>query len=74
VDVSRDGLTWERKYRFESPNSFQYPSFHEHQGSIWFTVTQSDHKGTSDRIMFGKLEEVGAPAAQTGKATAPEKK
>ncbi len=74
VDVSRDGLTWERKYRFESPNSFQYPSFHEHQGSIWFTVTQSDHKGTSDRIMFGKLEEVGAPAARTGKATAPEKK
>jgi predicted neuraminidase len=74
VDVSRDGLTWERKYRFESSNSFQYPSFHEHQGSIWFTVTQSDHKGTSDRIMFGKLEEVGAPAAQTGKTPGPEKK
>ncbi len=74
VDVSRDGLTWERKYRFESPHSFQYPSFHEHQGSIWLTVTQSDHKGSTDRIMFGKLEDVSALAAQAGKAPRPEKK
>jgi len=56
VDVSRDGRTWERKYRFESPQSFQYPTFHEHEGTIWLSVTQSDHKGSSDRIMFGKLE------------------
>jgi hypothetical protein len=56
VDISRDGRVWERKYRFESPHSFQYPTFHEHEGAVWLTVTQSDHKGSSDRIMFGKLE------------------
>ena len=60
VDISRDGRIWERKYRFESPHSFQYPTFHEHEGTIWLTVTQSDHKGSSDRIMFGKLEYVPA--------------
>ena len=32
------------------------PTFHEHEGTIWLTVTQSDHDGTTDRIMFGKLE------------------
>lgn len=56
IDISRDGITWVRKYRFESPHSFQYPTFHEHAGVIWLTVTQSDHMGSSDRIMFGKLE------------------
>jgi putative CocE/NonD family hydrolase len=61
VDVSNDGQTWERKYRFETPHSFQYPTFHEHGGVIWLTVTQSDHKGTSDRIMFGKLEDLKQP-------------
>ncbi|MCX7399730.1 MAG: sialidase family protein [Planctomycetales bacterium] len=66
VDISRDGRTWERKYRFESPHSFQYPTFHEHDGTIWLTVTQSDHKGSSDRIMFGKLEDVGRFEPQTG--------
>jgi predicted neuraminidase len=59
VDISRDGKTWEHKYRFESPNSFQYPTFHEHEGTIWLTVTQSDNLGSTDRIMFGKLETVG---------------
>ena len=68
VDVSRDGKTWERKYRFESPHSFQYPTFHEHEGTIWLAVTQSDHKGSSDRIMFGRLEDLAPPA---GKATPP---
>jgi hypothetical protein len=62
VDVSRDGKAWERKYRFESPHSFQYPTFHEHQGTIWLAVTQSDHKGSSDRIMFGRLEDFATPA------------
>jgi hypothetical protein len=53
VDVSRDGKTWERKYRFETPgSSFQYPTFHEHEGAIWLCVTQ----GRKERIMFGKLE------------------
>jgi hypothetical protein len=66
VDISRDGKTWERKYRFESPHSFQYPTFHEHDGKIWLTVTQSDHGGSSDRIMFGKLEHTGQFEPQTG--------
>ena len=57
VDVSRDGFSWERKYRFESPHSFQYPTFHEHGGAIWLAVTQSNHKGSTDRIMFGRLED-----------------
>jgi hypothetical protein len=58
IDVSRDGKTWERKYRFESEKSFQYPSLHEHKGSIWMTVTQgvSDPSG-KEMIMFGKLED-----------------
>ena len=67
VDISRDGRTWERKYRFESPHSFQYPTFHEHDGKIWLSVTQSDHGGSSDRIMFGKLEEVGRFESHSGK-------
>ncbi len=56
IDISTDGVHWQRKYRFESSHSFQYPTFHAHNGAIWFTVTQSDHGGSSDRIMFGKLE------------------
>ncbi|OYW76007.1 MAG: hypothetical protein B7Z37_10715 [Verrucomicrobia bacterium 12-59-8] len=60
VDVSRDGKTWERKYRFESPKSFQYPTFHEHDGVIWLVVTQGDKDASrKERIMFGKLEDVG---------------
>lgn len=62
IDVSKDGNVWERKYRFETPNSFQYPTFHEHDGVIWLSVTQSDHKGSTDRIMFGKLEKAEAIA------------
>ncbi len=67
VDISRDGKTWERKYRFESPHSFQYPTFHEHEGNLWLAVSQSDHKGTTDRIMFGKLETTGKFESQSGK-------
>jgi hypothetical protein len=59
VEISRDGKIWQRKYRFESPHSFQYPTFHEHEGTLWLTVSQSDHGGSTDRIMFGKLEAVG---------------
>ena len=57
IDVSKDGKTWERKYRFETPHSFQYPTFHKYDGVIWLSVTQSDHKGSTDRIMFGRLED-----------------
>lgn len=60
VDISRDGEKWERKYRFETPHSFQYPTFHEHDGMLWLSVTQSDHLGSTDRIMFGKLEDIQA--------------
>jgi len=57
VDISRDGKTWERKYRFETPQSFQYPAFHEHEGSIWLCVTQGDaDPSRKERIMFGRLE------------------
>jgi hypothetical protein len=57
VDVSRDGRHWERKFRFETTNSFQYPTFQEHEGDIWLCVTQGDSSGSrKERIMFGKLE------------------
>ena len=68
VDVSRDGKTWERKYRFETPQSFQYPTFHEHEGSIWLCVTQGDKDASrKERIMLGKLEDVGQFESQEGK-------
>jgi hypothetical protein len=74
IDVSHDGKTWTRKYRFETPQSFQYPTFHEHEGAIWLTVTQGDtDPSRKERIMFGKLEETGAfegPAAKDGPASA----
>ncbi len=58
LDISCDGENWQRKYRFETPESFQYPTFHEHDGAIWLSVSQSDHRGSTDRIMFGKLEDL----------------
>jgi predicted neuraminidase len=70
MDVSMDGKHWERKYRFETPESFQYPSLHEHEGVVWIAVTQSDHGGTTDRIMFGKLEDSGKFETQSGKKRA----
>ncbi len=63
LDISRDGKTWERKYRFETPLSFQYPTLHEHEGVIWLAVTQG---ATKERIVFGKLEEVGQFEPQAG--------
>jgi predicted neuraminidase len=67
VDVSRDGKTWERKYRFESPKSFQYPTFHEYDGVIWLVVTQGDKDASrKERIMFGKLEDLGQFEPQAG--------
>ena len=56
IDVSRDGKSWERKYRFETEKSFQYPTFFEYQGTVYLVVTQGDHsKSRKERIMFGKL-------------------
>lgn len=67
VDISRDGKRWQRKYRFETPKSFQYPTFHEHEGTIWLCVTQGDTSDSrKERIMFGKLETVGEFELQRG--------
>ncbi len=62
IDVSRDGKNWERKYRFETIKSFQYPALREHQGAIYLTVTQGDSAADrKERIMFGVLEGRTAP-------------
>jgi hypothetical protein len=62
LDVSADGKTWERKYRFETEKSFQYPTFREHAGVIYLTVTQGDTDSSrKERIMFGRLEPLAAP-------------
>ncbi len=67
IDISTDGKTWERKYRFETPQSFQYPTFHEHRGVIWLTATQGDHDASrKERIVFGPLEKVGQFEPQAG--------
>ena len=72
IDISRDGRTWERKYRFESPKSFQYPTFHEHAGEVWLAVTQGDKDASrKERIMFGRLETVGQFPSQAGKKRQP---
>ncbi len=57
IDVSHDGKQWERKYRFETEKSFQYPAFHDYEGAIYLTVTQGDVDASrKERITFGKLE------------------
>lgn len=61
LDVSRDGTTWTRRFRFATPKSFQYPTFRERDGEIYVAVTQGDHSPSrKERIMFGRLEHVGA--------------
>ncbi len=72
VDVSRDGRKWERKYRFETTKSFQYPTFHEHEGVVWLSVTQGDHSiSRKERIMFGRLETLGHLEPLEGKLRSP---
>jgi len=57
VDVSNDGTHWERKYRFETAKSFQYPTFVADKGTVWLCVTQGDaDRSRKERIMFGRLE------------------
>ncbi len=57
IDVSTDGKHWERKYRFETTKSFQYPTFIEANGQVWLCATQGDtDPSRKERIMFGKLE------------------
>lgn len=56
-DVSRDCKHWERKYRFETENSFQYPALYEYKGSLYFVIAQGDEDpGRKERIMFGMPE------------------
>lgn len=52
IDVSVDGVNWERKYRFATDKTFQYPGLRLHRGGIYVYATQ----GQKERIMFGKLE------------------
>lgn len=67
VDISRDGKSWERKYRFETTKSFQYPVFREYDGAVWLAVTHGDNPGShKERIVFGKLEDVGDFPSQEG--------
>jgi hypothetical protein len=62
LDISADGKNWERKYRFETEKSFQYPTFRKHNGTIYLAVTQGDtDPSRKERIMFGKLEPPAAP-------------
>ena len=57
IEVSRDGVAWQRKYRFGSEHSFQYPTFRQAEGGIWLTVTQGDvSESRKERIMVGRLE------------------
>ena len=57
IYVSLDGKKWKPKYRFETDKSFQYPTFRQHNGRVWLTVTQGDTSGSrKERIMFGLLE------------------
>jgi len=72
IDISRDGKTWERKVRFESTKSFQYPAFREHEGVVWLCATQGDTSASrKERIVFGKLETLGEFADQSGKMRQP---
>jgi len=72
IDISRDGKSWERKYRFESTRSFQYPTLREHDGVIWLCVTQGDtDPSRKESIMFGRLEQVGEFASQAGRHRQP---
>jgi hypothetical protein len=57
IEVSRDGRHWERKYRFATDKSFQYPTFRQYDGVIYLTVTQGDSSDSrKERIMFGRIE------------------
>lgn len=57
LDVSRDGVRWERFHRFETNRSFQYPTFREHAGEIYVSVTLGKPgQGQTISIHFGKLQ------------------
>jgi hypothetical protein len=57
IDVSLDGVSWERKYRFETTLTFQYATFKQHDGHVYVSVTQGKPEGGGkERILFGVLE------------------
>jgi hypothetical protein len=57
VEVSPDGINWERRYRFVTDKSFQYPMFCEYEGHVYVCVTQGDYSSSrKERIMFGRVE------------------
>ncbi|MDF2725286.1 MAG: exo-alpha-sialidase [Paenibacillus sp.] len=59
LDISEDGEHWERKYRFESEKSFQYPVFKQADGAVYVAVTRGDHSASrKEYIAFGKLEDL----------------
>ena len=58
--TSRDGRTWTPGREMPHvPNGANSPTFHEHEGAIWLSVTQGDTDASrKERIMFGKLEDL----------------
>lgn len=57
IDVSRDCVNWERKYRFETTKSFQYPSIRLYNDKIYVCATQGNsHHSRKEFISFGLLE------------------
>jgi len=62
IDVSTDCENWTRKYRFETPLTFQYPTLQQHDGKIYISVTTGEKGVTKDvttgkvKILFGVLE------------------
>lgn len=51
LDYSTDGKTWAPLYVFDSPTSFQYPTFDIYDGQMYFAATT----GNKENIIFGKL-------------------
>ena len=65
LDISRDGKTWERKYRFETPHVLSISHASRARGRDLARGHARDH-GCKERIMFGKLEDVGQFESQAG--------
>ena len=57
IDISRDAKSWERKYRFETDRTFQYPTFRQaSDGKVYVSLTQGDDSSTKkERITAVRL-------------------
>jgi hypothetical protein len=64
IDVSKDGRTWERKYRFETTKSFQYPTFasQDQRPDLVQRDAGDSDPSRKERIMFGRLEQASGPS------------